>query len=152
MYYLTDFMQFEPEFEYTHTVIISAGINDMFRKQMMPEEICDIVLPQLKRLSEKYAKTVFIVNSVIHTDNRQLNTHIDQLNYYLKSGIDSLRNVFFFNSHRVLCSMDGRNIYTDNFGIKMHIHNHAVQNVKRHLITFLKSNARIRADTRLVTR
>ena len=152
MYYLTDFMQFEPEFEYTHTVIISAGINDMCRKRMMPEQICDIVLPQLKRLSEKYAKTVFIVNSVIHADNRQLNTHIDQLNYYLKSGIDSLRNVFFFNSHRVLCSMDGRNIYTDNFGIKMHIHNHAVQNVKRHLITFLKSNARIRADTRLVTR
>ena len=62
---------------------------------MMPEEICDIVIPQVKRLSEKYAKTAFIVNSVIHTNNRQLNTHIDQLNYYLKSGVDSLPNVFF---------------------------------------------------------
>ena len=74
------------------------------------------------------------------------------IHYYLKSSVDSLPNIFFFNSYGVLCSMDGRNIYADNFGIKMHIHNHAVQNVKRHLITFLKSNARIRADTRLVTR
>ena len=45
--------------------MISAGINDMCRKRMMPEEICDIVIPQLKRLSEKYAKTVFVINSVI---------------------------------------------------------------------------------------
>ena len=74
--------------------------------------------------SNTRSEAVVIICNVIHTDNRQLNTHIDQLNYYLKSGVDSLPIVFFFNSHGVLCSMDGRNIYTDNFGIKMHIYNH----------------------------
>ena len=50
MYYFSDFMQYEPEFEYTDTVLISSGINDLCRKRMLPREICDIVIPQLKRL------------------------------------------------------------------------------------------------------
>ena len=53
-YYFSDFMQFEPEFQYTNTIVISAGINDLCRKRMLPREICDIVIPQLRRLSTKY--------------------------------------------------------------------------------------------------
>ena len=50
-----------------------------------------------------------------------------------------MKNVFFFISHEVLCNIDGRNIYTDTHDMKIHINNYAVQFVKRHLLTFLKS-------------
>ena len=139
MYYFSDFMQYEPEFEYTDTVLISSGINYLCRKHMLPRKICDIVIPQLKRLSTRYRQTSFVINSIIHTNNRQLNNHIDCLNQFLKDVIKSMRNVFFFNSHEVLCNIDGRNIYTDTHDIKIHINNYAVQFVNRHLLTFLKS-------------
>ena len=139
MYYFSDFMQYEPEFEYTDTVLISSGINDLCRKRMLPREICNIVIPQLKRLSTKYRQTSFVINSIIHTNNRQLKIHIDCLNQFLKDGIKSMKNVFFFNSHEVLCNIDGCNIYTDTHDIKIHINNYAVQFVKHHLLTFLKS-------------
>ena len=49
MYYLTDISNFEPEFENTDHVIISAGINDITRKYLPAEAICDIILPQICR-------------------------------------------------------------------------------------------------------
>ena len=149
-YYFSDFMQFEPEFQYTNTIVISAGINDLCRKRMLPREICDVVIPQLRRLSTKYRQKNFVINSILHTNNRQLNNHVDRLNRFLKDGIKSLKNVFFFDSHDR--NIDGRNIYTDTHGIKIHINNYAVQNVKRHLVTLLKSIAPKSAITRSITR
>ena len=48
MYYFSDFSNFEPEFGYCDKIVISAGINDLTRKRLTPEQICDVVLPQLR--------------------------------------------------------------------------------------------------------
>ena len=48
MYYLTDFPNYQDEFEYTDNVVIAAGINDIARKHLTPEIICDVVLPRIR--------------------------------------------------------------------------------------------------------
>ena len=47
LYYLTDFSNYEPEFEYSDKVIISSGINDITRRYLSPEIVSDVVLPQI---------------------------------------------------------------------------------------------------------
>ena len=79
MYYLTDISNFEPEFENTDHVIISAGINDITRKYLPAEAICDIILPQIRRYSKMYPRTLFTFNSVILTSCTQPNEFVHDL-------------------------------------------------------------------------
>ena len=60
MYNLSDIDGFEPEFQYTNTVVIAAGINDLSRQYHTPEQVCDILLPRLKRYSRLYPNTMFM--------------------------------------------------------------------------------------------
>ena len=85
MYYLTDISNFEPEFESTDHVIISAGINDITRKYLPAEAICDIILPQIRRYSKMYPKTLFTFNSVILTSCPKTNEFVHDLNEYVYS-------------------------------------------------------------------
>ena len=76
MYYLTDTPQYEAEFEYTSTVVISAGVNDLTRKRLTPEAICDVIVPQLKKYSIRYPNTQFVINSIILTSCKKTNMYI----------------------------------------------------------------------------
>ena len=131
MYYLTDISNYEPEFGYSDTVIISAGINDLTKKRMLPEYVCDIVVPYFRKISTKYPNTRFIVNSTILSISRQLNGFILTLNKYIEESLSKLPNFHFFNSHRVMCKYDnkGHKVYTDmdRFGVGVHISDRAVR-------------------------
>ena len=54
MYHFTDFSNYEPEFGCSDKIIISVVINDLTRKRLTPEQICDDVLPQLRKFSALY--------------------------------------------------------------------------------------------------
>ena len=95
MYYVTDFSNFEPQFGQSDKIVISAGINDLTRKRLTPEQICDVILPQLRKFSALYPNSKFIINSVILTSDRQINRYIFDLNKYLIEGINRLQNVYF---------------------------------------------------------
>ena len=137
MYYLTDTPQYEAEFEYTSTVVISAGVNDLTRKRLTPEAICDVIVPQLKKYSIRYPNTQFVINSIILTSCKKTNMYIRQLNSYIYDSIKYLKNVHFFNSDSILFSINKKNFYTDRFGIGIHITNQAVEHIKYNLISFL---------------
>ena len=83
MYYLTDISNYEPELEYTDTVIVSAGINDLTRKYLYPEYICDIIVPQIRRLCSKYRKTSFIFSTILLTSCSKTNRFVHTLNRYI---------------------------------------------------------------------
>ena len=139
MYYFSDFSNFEPEFGYCDKIVISAGINDLTRKRLTPEQICDVVLPQLRRFSALYPNLKFIINSVILTSDRRINKYIFDLNKYLIDGINRLENVYFFSSHSLLDNLQSNKyIYTDR-GIGIHIANYAVDHIKIHLVRYLRS-------------
>ena len=86
MYYVTDFSNFEPEFGYSDKIAISAGINDLARKRLTPEQICDVILPQLRKFSALYPNSKFIINSVILTSDRQISRYIFDLNKHFIQG------------------------------------------------------------------
>ena len=58
MYCLTDFPNYQDEFEYTDNVVIAAGINDIARKYLTPEIICHVVLPRI-RVTQFLRSTLF---------------------------------------------------------------------------------------------
>ena len=60
LFYLTEFSNYEQEFEYSKRVIVSCGVNDITRRYLSPEVTSDIVLPQIKRFSKLYPKTTFV--------------------------------------------------------------------------------------------
>ena len=139
MYYFSDFSNFEPEFGYCDKIVISAGINDLTRKRLTPEQICDVVLPQLRRFSALYPNSKFIINSVILTSDRRINKYIFDLNKYLFDGINRLKNVYFFSSHSLLDNLQSNKyIHTDS-GIGIHIANYAIDHIKMHLVRYLRS-------------
>ena len=141
-YYLTDFKNFEDELEYTKTLIVSGGINDLLRLKLTPEQICDVVVPQLRRLSERFPNTSFIFNSILLTSCPRINEHVHRLNRYLAEAIGPIPNAHFFNSHRILLNSNLTSVYTDRRGIGIHVNNRAVTLIRRGLIEFLKSIGR----------
>ena len=128
---------------YSDTVIISAGINDLTRKRMLPQYVCDIVVPYKRKISAKYPNTRFIVNSTILSSSRQLNGFILTLDKYIEESLSKLPNFHFLNSHRVMCEYDnkGHKVYTDmdRFGVGVHISDRAVRYISDSLYTFLRS-------------
>ena len=87
MYNLSDINGFEPEFQYTNTVVIAAGINDLSRLYHTPEQVCDILLPRLKRYSRMYPNTMFIICTVLRVADRNsgMNKYVDVLNDYVRN-------------------------------------------------------------------
>ena len=111
MYNLCDIDGFEPEFQYTNTVVIAAGINDLSRHYHSPEQVYDLLLPILKRYSRmyQYPHTTFIVCSVLRVGNRNsgINRYVDALNGYVRKFALEYENIRIFNSHQLMCSYRG---------------------------------------------
>ena len=139
MYYVTDFSNFEPEFGYSDNIVIWAGINDLTRKHLTPEQICDVILPRLRKFRALYPNSKFIINSVILTSDRQINRYIFDLNKYLIEGINRLQNVYFLVPIACLIAYTAISIFIFDRGIGIHIASYAVEYIKTHLVKCLRS-------------
>ena len=117
LFYLTEFSNYEQEFEYSNRVIVSCGVNDITRRYLSPEVISDIVLPQIQRFSKLYPKTTFVCNTVLLTRCTKTNAYILKLNKYLADGVRSLANVRVFDSHTIMVNRNAKNVYSDRNGI-----------------------------------
>ena len=106
MYNLSDIDGFEPEFQYTNTVVIAAGINDLSRQIT---QVCDLLLPRLKQYSRLYPHTMFIICTVLRVAKRSsgVNQYVDALNNYVRNFALKYENITIFNSHPLICSYRG---------------------------------------------
>ena len=75
MYYLTDLPNYQDEFQYTDSVVVAAGVNDITRKCLTPETICDVVKPRTRKICGKYAYTTFIFNTILLTSCHKTNIY-----------------------------------------------------------------------------
>ena len=138
LYYITDFSNYEAEFEYTDTVILSAGINDITRRYMTPESICDVIIPQLRRFSARYPNTTFIFNTVLLTSSPQTNDYVHRLNRYVSEAIETFPSAILFNSHNMMCQFTSNiksSVYVDKNGI--HLRRDVINYLKDSLVAFL---------------
>ena len=144
MYNLSDIDGFEPEFQYTNTVVIAAGINDLSRQYHTPEQVCDILLPRLKRYSRLYPNTMFIVSTVLRAAARNLgiNKYVDALNNYVRKFALDYENIRIFNSHQLMSSYRGSCYDSfDHNGI--YLRPGAVTFISNHLRVFISDNSLI---------
>ena len=99
---LVDIFNFEPEFRFTSTVIISCGVNDMSCYGLRAHVLADLVTRRLLNTCRKHSGTTFIFNSVLHTRHRWLNEEIDNFNRMMFELSFHAPNLKFFDSHDVL--------------------------------------------------
>ena len=138
LYYITDFSNYEAEFEYTDKVILSAGINDITRRYMTPESICDVIIPQLRRFSARYPDTTFIFNTVLLTSSPQTNDYVHRPNRYVSEAIETLPSAILFNSHNMMRQFTSNiksSVYVDKNGI--HLRRDVIKYLKDNLVAFL---------------
>ena len=128
LYYLADFSNYEPEFEYSDKVIISSGINDITRRYLSPEMVSDVVLPQITKYSRLYPNTKFVFNTTLLATSKLTNSYVISLNKYLAEGIKHLPNVFIFDSHAILLKSRLHSVCSDRNGI--HITREAANLIK----------------------
>ena len=139
-YYITDFSNYEAEFEYADKVILSAGTNDITRRYMTPESICDVIIPQLKRFSARYPDTTFIFNTVLLTvtSSPQTNDYVHCLNRYVSEAIEIIPSAILFNSHNMMRQFTSNiksSVYVDKNGI--HLRRDVINYLKDNLVAFL---------------
>ena len=138
LYYITDFSNYEAEFEYTDKVILSAGINDITRRYMTPESICDVIVPQIRCFRARYPNTTFAFNTVLLTSSRQTNEYVHRLNRYVSKAIETFPNAMLFNSHNMMCQFTSNiksTVYVDKNGI--HFRRDVFDYLKNKLVAFL---------------
>ena len=135
LYYLTNFSNFEPEFEYSDKAFISSGINDITRRYLSPEIVSDVILPQISKYSGLYSNTKFIFNTTLYTTCKLTNNYVISLNKYIAEGIKHLPNVFIFDSHSILLKSRLHSVYSDKNGI--HITREAANLIENELVRFL---------------
>ena len=138
LYYITDLSNYEAEFEYTDKVILSAGINDITRGYMTPESICDVIIPQLRRLSVRYPNTTFVFNTVVLTSSPQTNEYVHRLNRYVSKAIETIPNAMLFNSHNMMCQFTSNiksSVCVGKNGI--HLRRDVIDYLKNKLVAFL---------------
>ena len=119
-------------------LILSAGINDITRRYMTPESICDVIILQLRRFSARYAHTTFIFNTVLLTSSPQTNDYVHRLNRYVSEAIETLLSAILFNSHNMMRQFTSNiksSVYVDKNGI--HLRRDVINYLKDNLVAFL---------------
>ena len=99
---LVNIQGFEPEFAYTKTVIISAGVNDLSCYGKKAHVLADMVCHRLANWCKKYPHTTFIFNSLLETGIKWLNSEIDSFNRIMHDLSLQHVNLMFFDSHCTL--------------------------------------------------
>ena len=106
-YYLTDLFNFEPEFKYSRTVMISLGLNDLStrkdgRAPFTGSALADWVERRLGKACRDNPGTTFVFNSVLHTTHDWLNAEVDVFNRAMSELSGFVRNLEFLDTHSVL--------------------------------------------------
>ena len=96
---LVDIFNFEPEFRYTSTVIISCGVNDLSCYGLRSHVLADLVASRLANTCRKHSSTTFVFNSLLHTRIHWLNREIDSFNRIMFELSFQVPNLKFFDSH-----------------------------------------------------
>ena len=103
---LVNIDSFESEFCYTDYVVISAGINDLSRYGQTGESLSSFMSAKIRDWTSKYPKTVFLFNSILHTDRRYgwLNDRVDIVNRAMFDLSVELyhQNFWFLDTHASL--------------------------------------------------
>ena len=145
MYYLTDFPNYQDEFQYTDSVVVAAGVNDITRKYLTPETISDVVIPHIRKICGKYANTTFIVSTILLTLCHKTNRYIMGLNRLLRLALADITNVHIFDSHRIMCDYSQdfkhshKSVYLERHGVGIHLSQDAVMHINNQLATYLRS-------------
>ena len=118
-YKLTDLDPgFSGEFAYTDIVIVSCGVNDLSRYGHTANSLADIMCKLFKQYSFRYPNTKFIFNSLLLTrDHKWLNTEIKSFNRYMFDLSRNTRNIYYFDSDRLVAQCGIKRIYSDSNGI-----------------------------------
>ena len=125
---------FEQEFSYTDYVIISAGTNDLSRFGKSGESLGSFMSARIREWCIKYPKTVFIFNSVLHTDiGPWLNHRVDVLNRTMFDLSVELyeSNFWFLDTHAALVDVADRFPIISPGGNGIHISHKACQYLSR---------------------
>ena len=99
---LTDIFNFEPEFRYRKTVVISAGVNDLSCHGLRAHVLADMICNRLEKTCRKYPKTTFLYNSILYTGHSWLNEEIKAFNEIMFDLSLKVTNLFFFDSSAVI--------------------------------------------------
>ena len=108
LFQLSDLHDFEHLFPHMGYVVISTGINDLSRYNHRSYSLYDTVSQQLRKFCERYPDTVFIFNSLLLTQYTWLTPEIDNFNRAMFELSFGIKNLWFFDSHRVCQSLRGR--------------------------------------------
>ena len=138
---LTNIDLFEHEFKYTDYVIISAGINDLSRYGNTGESLGSFISTRIEEWCAKYPKTVFIFNSLLHTNREWLNCRVDVLNrimFDLSVKLYEL-NFWFMDTHAALIDVSGRFPILAPRGNGVHISYAACQYLSRTVVNAIKA-------------
>ena len=138
---LTNIDLFEGEFKYTDYVIISAGINDLSRYGHTGESLGSFISARVRKWCAKYPKTVFIFNSLLHTNRSWLNYRVDLLNrimFDLSAELYEL-NFWFLDTHAALVDVNGRFPIIAPRGNGIHISYAACQYLSRTVVNSIEA-------------
>ena len=99
---LIDVFNFEPEFSYRKTVVISGGVNDLSCYGLRAHVLADLVCNRLVKTCNNNPKTTFIFNSLLYTGHAWLNEEIDEFNRIMFDLSLTIPNFYFFDSSAVI--------------------------------------------------
>jgi hypothetical protein len=112
-YYLTDVLNFEPEFRFTDVVIVSCGINDLStrlgaRPPLRAHALADLFTRKFKDCCDRNPNTHFIFNSLLYTKHHWLNAEVCSFNKIMFQMSLAIPNLRFLDTHEALMDSDLR--------------------------------------------
>ena len=130
---LVNIDSFEQEFAYTDCVVISAGMNDLSRFGHTGESLGSFISGKIRYWLCKYPNTLFVFNSLIHTNRPWLDNRVDCLNKLMFELSVELydSNFWFFDSHASFVDVGDRFPVHSPTGNGIHISIRACQYISR---------------------
>lgn len=111
-YELTNIFQFEPDFKFAQTVIMSCGVNDLSRYGKTANSLADLVCRRLEESCNEHRKTNFVFNSLVYSKDKEwLNREIDVFNEYMFELSMRIPNLSFYDSHGMILNAKPRFVW-----------------------------------------
>ena len=101
-YKLSDIFNFEPEFKFSDQVVISAGVNDLYKYNYTAESLADVVCRRLVQCCRAHPHVQFVYNSILLSNFAWLNSETERFNDYMYEICLSTPNLSYFDSHAVV--------------------------------------------------
>ena len=130
---LVDIFKYEKEFSYSDYVVLNCGVNDLSRYDYTASSLADRVYKYIDHCCTKYPNTKFIFCSILSTRFESLNNEISEFNRMIFDLSLRVANLWFFDSHYVLCTSNLKDIL-DPAGNGIHITIAAKKLISRELV------------------